>query len=142
MPTTREKIGEVMNGIQLAALATTTPRGAPKVRYVMVAADQDLTMRVATFLRSSKVEQIRANPGVHLLCGVTSPEKAWHWIQVDGQAEIRTDDDERKAIWFDALEKYFSGPDDPNLGVIRISPARIAYHRMESREPEIWEPGP
>ncbi len=141
MSSTREKIAEVLNGVQLASLATMTVKGAPKVRYVMVAADQDLTLRIATFLRSAKVEQIRANPRVHLLCGVSALEEAREWVQVDGQAEICTDDEERKAIWFDALEKYFSGPGDPTLGVIRISPARIAYHRMESREPEIWEPG-
>lgn len=136
----RSKIQDVLTGVQLAAFASVTPEGAPQARYVMVMTDEDLTLRFATHLDAPKVDRVKANPKVHLLCGITSLETARHWVEVDGTAEVRTDPETRHAIWFDPLARYFSGPDDPNLAVIVVHPDRVTYHSMDQNAPQIWEP--
>lgn len=141
MPGLKEKILAKMAEPTLSALATKTEDGKPWVRYVMALADQDLNIRVATFLGSRKVAQIKADPEVHLTLGVDTLETAQSYLQVQGKAQVLSDQSERHSLWREDLAKYFSGPDDPNYGVIKIAPYRIEYQGMtsETMEPEVWE---
>ena len=60
---------------------------------------------------------------------------------VSGQrkGELVTDEAERHAFWIPILKGVFSGPDDPNYGVIIVKPYRIEYCSAGTMEPEIWE---
>jgi general stress protein 26 len=136
----KERIMEVIRQPQLASLATVTEGGKPWVRYVTVTGSDDLALRFSSFLKSRKVAQIRNNPEVHLTCGVTSPESADSYLQIQGRAEVTTDEGERKAYWKEELKRYFSGPEDPNYCIVRIKPYRIEYMAPGSMEPEVWEP--
>jgi len=133
------KIKEVLNGPQLASLATITEDGKPWVRYVMVFADDDLTLRTATFLGSKKVSHIKKNADVHLTCGVSSLQEMKPYLQIQARGEISTDPEEKKALWNDGLKTYFSGPDDPNFAVLKSVPYRIELQDMTSMEPKVWE---
>jgi len=135
----KERILEVIRQPQLASLATVTEEGTPWVRYVMATGSDDLILRFSSFLDSRKVAQIRNNSEVHLTCGVTSPESAGSYLQIQGRAEVITDEAERKAYWKEELKRYFSGPEDPNYCIVRIKPYRIEYMAPGSMEPEIWE---
>jgi general stress protein 26 len=137
----KSKIQAKMAEPTLAALATKTEDGKPWVRYVMALADQELGIRIATFLNSRKVAQIKADPEVHLTLGVASLETARSYLQVQGRAEILTEAAERQGMWGEELAQYFSGPDDPNYCVIKVAPYRIEYNDMASgsMEPQVWE---
>ena len=39
------------------------------------------------------------------------------------------------------LAPIFSGPDDPNYGVLEITPYCIEYCTVGSHEPEVWTAG-
>ena len=65
--------------------------------------DENLTFWMATFINSRKVAQIKKNPEVHLTTGVSDPEKAECYLQIQGRAEILTDEETKKAVWFDHL---------------------------------------
>ena len=136
----KQKILAKIKGPTLSALATMTEDGRPWVRYVTPLADKNLTFWMATFINSRKVAQIKKNPEVHLTVGVTTPETAESYLQVQGRAEILTDEETKKAVWFDQLKGIFSGPDDPNYCVCKIIPYRIEYHTMGPVPPEVWEP--
>ncbi len=136
----QEQIYQMFTTPQLASLATLTEDGKPWSRYVMTHADRDLTLRIATFVQANKVKQIRANPEVHLNCGVSSLESARQFLQIAGRAQVSTREDDRHAIWSDGLKSYFSGPDDPNMAVIIVKPYRIEHHSMQARQPRVWEP--
>ena len=129
---------EIIGRPQLASLATLTEEGKPWVRYVMTAGDKDLTLRFASYLGSRKVAQMKRNPEVHLTCGVTSPESEDSYLQIQGRAEVVTDEAERGGLWREELKRYFSGPDDPNYCVVRVVPYRIEYMAPGSMEPEVW----
>jgi len=135
----KAKILAKMSQPTLASFATLTEDGKPWVRYVTPWADQNLVIRFATFAGSRKAAQVKKNPEVHLTLGVTDPTTAQSYIQVQGKAQIKTDEKSRQAVWFDQLKTYFSGPDDPNLAVVEITPYHIEYMSMGSMQPEVWE---
>jgi len=134
----KERILSILRQPQLAGLATVTQDGKPWVRYVMVAASDDLTMRCATFVSARKVKQIEANPEVHVTCGVTDPAKMAPYLQIQGRATLNTSREARHGFWSEMLASIFDGPDDPKYGVIEIVPYRAEYCTVESHEPEVW----
>ena len=129
------KVGEMF----IAALATITEDGKPWVRYVSPKIADDLTLRIATSARSHKVAQIKANPEVHLTCGITDPRTAQHYLQIQGKAAFSTDQAEKDVFWEDVLKAYWSGPDDPDYGVLVIKPYRIEVHSMTIADADVWE---
>ena len=46
----------------------------------------------------------------------------------------------KNAVWFDILNSIFSGPDDPNYVVCKVTPYRIEYYLMNMPKPEVWGP--
>ena len=139
MDALKEKLLEKMSVHTLAGFATVTPGGTPWVRYVVVTADENLDIWFATFKGSRKTEHILRNPNVHLVLGVEDMTRADTWLQVDGTAVLLDDPETKQAVWYDMLETIFSGPDDPNYVVCKVTPRRIEYFAMNKRQPEIWE---
>jgi general stress protein 26 len=135
----KEKILAKMTDLTLASFATITADNQPWCRYVMVKADINMDIWFATFKKSRKINQINLNPEVHMTLGVSEPQSAVSWLQIQGHAEILDDINTKKAKWYDMLEPIFSGPDDPNYVVCKVKPYRIEYYTMNKREPEIWK---
>jgi general stress protein 26 len=136
----KRKIIAKLSAPTLCVLATVTEDGKPWARYVTPFADDNLTIWLATFASSRKIAQIRENPEVHLTTGVTDPRVDMPYLQIQGRADILTDGETKKAVWSDYLARIFSGPDDPNYVVCRISPYRIEWQPGGSGTPEVWEP--
>ena len=136
----KEKILAKLTGPTLCAVATVTEDGKPWVRYMILSADEHLTIWGATFASFRKVGEIRKNPEVHLTTGAKDMETAETYLQIQARAEILTDAAAKKAMWNDYLKNIFSGPDDPNYVVCRITPYRIEYCKMDRSPAEVWEP--
>ena len=134
----KEKINQILQQPQLAGLATITEDNKPWVRYVMALSSEDFTIRFATFVSARKVKQIQGNPEVHLTCGVTNPMVQAPYLQIQGIAELTTDEAERHGLWSDMYKDIFQGPDDPNYAVIVVKPYRIEYCEAGKFEPEVW----
>jgi general stress protein 26 len=137
----KRKILAKLTAPTLCVLATVTEDGKPWARYVTPFADENLTIWMATFANSRKINQIRKNPEVHLTTGVTDAQGAMPYLQIQGRAEILMDGETKKAVWSDYLAKVFSGPDDPNYVVCRIIPHRIEWQATGAVPPEVWEAG-
>jgi len=121
-----------------AALATISEDGSPWVRYVTGQVADDLTIRVATSAQSKKVRHIRSQPRVHLVCGEIPPQGEGPFFQIEGEAIISTDVEEKRSIWFDRLTFFSGAPDDPNWCVLRVRPDRIRIHSLTSMETDVW----
>jgi general stress protein 26 len=139
MESLQAQIYNMIKTPQLAGFATLTEDGKPWVRYVMVVASEDLSLRFASFVHSRKVAHITKNPEVHVLCGVSSLEKAESYLQIQGKAEVLTDHETRHKYWNPGYSEYFKGPDDPNYCIILIKPYRIELCSMATAEPLVWE---
>jgi len=133
---TRKKIQEILQGPKLMVLSSTKEDGSPWGRYVMAAADDQLVIRFTTFTGARKVEDIRRDSRVHLVCGGSEANMESPYLQIAGKASVSTDPTLKAAIWNEALSAYFSGPDDPNFAVVEVTPLKIEY--WGGREPEIW----
>jgi general stress protein 26 len=125
----------------LCALATVTKDGQPSVRTMRATIDDDLTIRCPTFLGTTKAAEIRACPEVHLACGSTDSDRPGSYFRIEGRAEISASPDDRRLAWNDRLEKWFSGPGDPNYAVVRIKPYRITCYPIGGGpNPQVWQP--
>lgn len=138
MTTLKEKISTILAPPQLSSVATIAEGGKPWVRYVMTQGADDLSIRFATFAQSRKVAQIAANPEVHLTLGVTDPGVMIPYLQIQGRARFSTETEDRHAFWSEMLAGYFSGPDDPNYGVVIVTPYLIELATPGSFVPEVW----
>jgi general stress protein 26 len=136
----KKKIVAKLAAPTLCVLATVTEDGKPWARYVTPFADDNLTIWLATSANSRKIGHMQKNPEVHLTTGVTDPRIAMPYLQIQGRATILTDDETKKAVWSDYLRRVFSGPDDPNYVVCRITPYRIEWQPEGPGTPEVWEP--
>ena len=134
----KDRILSMLRTPQLAGLATVTEDGKPWVRYVMVAASDDMTIRCATFVSARKVKQIEANPEVHVTCGVTDPTNMAPYLQIQGRAALNTSKEARHGFWSEMLAPIFDGPDDPKYGILEIAPYRVEYCSVGLPEPEVW----
>jgi general stress protein 26 len=137
----QERILEIIKQPQLSGFATVTEEGKPWVRYVMAIGSDNMEIRFASFVSARKVKQIAQNPQVHLTCGVTDPTKTAPYLQIQGRARFSTEEAERHAFWNDMLKPIFSGPDDPNYGVVIVTPYRIECWTLGKHDPEVWVPG-
>ena len=135
----RQQILTITQRAHLATLATISEDGKPWVRYVIPRADDYLTIRIATRVNSRKVSQIHNNPEVHLTCGVSDPRNIDTFLQIQGRAIFTTDQDEREFFWDPHLGNVFDGPNDPEYGIIRITPYRIEVWKEGCNEPDVWE---
>ncbi len=134
----KQRIEQLLAQPQLAVLATINADGKPWARYVMVVTDCAMTIRFATFIAARKVAQIEACPEVHLTCGISNPMEMKPYVQIQGKARFSTDEQERHNFWNPMLDKIFTGPDDPNYGIVIVEPYRIELCSPGSHEPEVW----
>jgi general stress protein 26 len=135
----RNKILSVIGKPFLAGMATINEEGKPWVRYVYAVGSEDMTIRFSTFVTARKVSQIKADPEVHITGGVLDPVNWDHYVQIQGKAELTTDQEEKAAFWNDEIAKIFDGPEDPKYGIIIVRPYRIEVNSHGSFLPEIWE---
>lgn len=133
----KEQIAAIMAPLQLSSLATIAG-GKPWVRYVMTTGGDDLNVRFATYAGSRKVAQIAANPEVHVTLGVSDPAMMKPYLQIQGRARFSTEAAERHGFWNGMLANYFSGTDDPNYGVVIVTPYRIELAQAGVPESEVW----
>ena len=134
----KERIVTIIRKPQLAGLATINDEGKPWVRYVMIIGSEDMTIRVATFVNARKAGQVAVNPEVHITCGVSSLTEMKPYLQIQGTAELVTTVDEKQGFWNEGLANIFTGPDDPDYGVLFVKPYRIEYNKPGDMTPKVW----
>ena len=116
--------------------------GQPQARIVdPLAPDAGMTMWFATNPLTRKVSQIRRNPRVTLSC-FDAPSSSY--VTLLGRADLVTDAAEKQRHWkADWTAIYPKGPGNPDVMLIRITPARLEIV-SESRglvgDPKTWLP--
>lgn len=131
--------GLLLNKPLLAALATVRPDGRPWTRYVVITTDDDMSIHFATYADSRKIDDIIHNPEVHLTAGDESLEAMGPFLQIEGRARFSQEEHIRHQYWSEDFAPYFDGPDDPNYGIVTVTPYRIEYWEAAQRHPEVLE---
>ncbi|UCF09586.1 MAG: pyridoxamine 5'-phosphate oxidase family protein [Candidatus Bipolaricaulota bacterium] len=112
--------------VQRVYLAT-SEKDQPRVRPVMLI-DYDEKFWIATAMESRKACQIRNNPSVEF-CLPLAEGDANGYIRVAGVADPVDDPSWRKEIGerFGYFAEYWSGPDDPDYLLLRITRVEVEY---------------
>jgi len=48
----------------------------------------------------------------------------FYCVNLVGETELITSDDVKREMWYDGLAHHFTGPDDPNYGVLKLTTKR------------------
>jgi len=131
----KDKILGVIGGEHVAAVATVS-EGEPKVRFMALAGNDDLSLMGATMKSSRKVQQIREKPVVAI--SIWSGENySDPYVVMESRAEVYEDLNTKKLFWNPNLEPYFQTPENPDYVVVKFVPQRIEYYG--GMEMEAWE---
>ncbi len=113
---------EIMTKCSSFVLATADAQGRPYMRWMgaIVRDPQDeWTLYMEAHASSRKIQQITSNPAAQLLY---TCEGYSHILTLDGVADVVQDPQIRKMVYegIPGSSRFFSGPEDPALGVIRF----------------------
>lgn len=108
-------------------MLATDDAGQPRLRPVSPVKIEGFTIWVANLRSYHKTGEIAANPKVEL-CYL---DEHHHQVRITGVASIESDAALLAAIWEKSplLRSYLGTPDNPDLIVYRIEPARVRFMR-------------
>jgi general stress protein 26 len=106
-------------------LATVDETRAPCMRWMGdLVLEEPMTVFMSAMKTSRKIAQIKENPNAQLLFQDHGFKTV---VTLFGTCELDDSVDRRKQLWnaMPELKNYVSGPDDPNLAVLRFQTRRI-----------------
>ena len=119
----KQTIIKILDDHQIGTMAT-VEQDKPYSRYMTFFHD-DVTLYTATNKQTHKVEDIKQNSHVHILLGYTFDGTSDQYIEIEGEASIHDEAEMKQRLWNEKLAPWFSGPDDPNYTVLKITPIEI-----------------
>ncbi|REJ06445.1 pyridoxamine 5'-phosphate oxidase family protein [Halobacillus trueperi] len=131
----KKKIHEVMDQHKVGTLAT-VKNNKPHSRYMTFWNDDEFTFYTPTNRETHKADEIEANPHVHILLGYEGEGYGDSYLEVEGQAKIREDQEIKDKLWNDHMDRWFDGKDDPEYVVLEIMPENIRYMNQGQETPE------
>ncbi|MEW5827176.1 MAG: pyridoxamine 5'-phosphate oxidase family protein [Candidatus Bipolaricaulota bacterium] len=123
---TQEEVWSLLKLHQCVYLAT-SEGDQPRVRPVTLL-NLDRKFWIATGTRSAKARQMRRNPNVEFCLPLTA-ECGQGYVRVSGLASAVSDPDTREKIGqqIPFLGEYWTGSDDPQFALFRITRVEIEY---------------
>lgn len=133
----KNKLLEVVQNHKVGTLATIR-QDKPFSRF-MLFFNEDLELYTATNKETHKVEDIKANPNVHVLLG--NECKGWDdpYVEVEGTVSMEESSELKEKFWNQHLKSWIPSADDPNYLLLKITPISYRYFEKSSSEPEILE---
>ena len=117
--TSADRVWEIIETVGIAMLTTSFPGGL-RARPVEARPERDAGLIwFVTDLRSGKEHEIEAEHDVGL---VFIDAKAKAYLSITARAEVRRDHAKAAEIWKRTDNMWWSGPDDPNVCVLRVQP--------------------
>lgn len=118
-----EQVVDIMREERFVMLSTVTVEGKI-VSHPMT--PQEVTPRAEVWfligLQGDQATAIRSNPNVNLAFAETGS-----WLSISGVAGFVEDRGKVAELWDGQLDEYFSGVDDPNLGLLKVTGQSAQY---------------
>jgi len=115
-----ERIWDIVETVGVGML-TTRFAGGLRSRPVEPRLDREAgAIRIVTDVRGLKDDEIERSPDIGLVV-VCAPEKAY--LSITGTATVTHDPAMARKIWHKTDELWWSGPDDPNIRVLVVTPS-------------------
>lgn len=129
----KDRILKVLGESKVGSMAT-VEGNKPHSRY-MTFFNVDLTLYTPTSKETYKAEEIERNPHVHILLGYEGDGMGDAYVEVQGKAIIREDQNLKDKYWNEKMEKWIKSPEDPNFIILEIKAETIRLMN-DNGEPE------
>jgi general stress protein 26 len=114
-----DRVWDIIEKVGIAMLTTQSPNGL-RARPLEARPERDAGLIwFVTDVRSGKEHEIEAEHDVGLVF-VDAEAKAY--LSITARAEVRNDHTKAAEIWKRTDDMWWSGPDDPNVCVLRVRP--------------------
>ncbi|AOV08735.1 pyridoxamine 5'-phosphate oxidase family protein [Sporosarcina ureilytica] len=107
----------------------------PHTRY-MTFFNDEFTLYTATSKKTEKVDELEVNPHTHILIGYEGEGMGDEYLEIEGTVSISDDDSMKEKVWNKHMKDWFSGPDDPDLVILKISPDSMRLMNKKGEEPK------
>ena len=116
----------------------TIQQNKPHTRY-MTFFNDEFTLYTVTSKQTQKVDELEANPHTHILIGYEGEGFGDAFLEIEGTVTISSDETMKEKVWNKLLKPWFSGPEDPNLVILKVSPDSIRLMNKKGEEPQVIE---
>ncbi|MEK3889376.1 pyridoxamine 5'-phosphate oxidase family protein [Bacillus sp. FSL K6-3431] len=116
----------------------TIQKNKPHTRY-MTFFNEEFTLYTATSKKTQKVDELEDNPYTHILIGYEGEGFGDAYLEIEGIVRISDDDRLKEKTWNEHMKPWFSGPDDPDLVILKIKPDTIRLMNKKGEEPQTIE---
>ncbi|MCM3748379.1 pyridoxamine 5'-phosphate oxidase family protein [Paenibacillus pasadenensis] len=130
-----EKIAARLQKEKYGVLST-VEEDKPRSRYMAVFHD-GLTVLMLADRRSYKVDQLEKNAHANLLLGFEGHLWPKDLVDVQGKASVSSDRSIVHELWEKDMNRYWEGPDDPNIVVLKLEPDTIVLTEGHNDE-SVW----
>ena len=113
----------------------TVQQNKPHTRYMTFFSDE-FTLYTATSKQTQKVDELEANPHTHILIGYDGKGMGDAYLEIEGTVSISDDESVKEKVWNKHMKPWFSGPEDPDLVILKISPDSIRLMNKKGEEPK------
>lgn len=112
----------------------TIQENKPHTRYMSFFSDE-FTLYTATSKHTEKVDELEANPHTHILIGYEGKGMGDEYLEIEGTVGISDDESVKEKVWNKHMKPWFSGPEDPDLVILKVSPDSIRLMNKKGEDP-------
>ncbi|MCM3710138.1 pyridoxamine 5'-phosphate oxidase family protein [Sporosarcina luteola] len=113
----------------------TVQQGKPFSRY-MTFFTEDFTLYTATSKKTDKVDELEQNPNTHILIGYDGEGFGDEYLEIMGTVTISDEESMKKKVWNEHMEPYFTGPEDPDLVILKVTPDSMRLMNKKGEDPQ------
>ena len=130
----KETARKILDESYVGTMAT-VQQGKPFSRY-MTFFNEDFTLYTATSKKTDKVDELEKNPNTHILIGYEGEGFGDAYLEIMGTAKISDEESLKEKVWNEQMKPYFTGPDDPELVILKITPDAMRLMNKKGEEPQ------
>ena len=134
MSNTPDKIAAKILEDNMVGTMATIEGNKPHSRY-MTFFNDNFTLYTVTRDNTHKVEELSKNPYTHILIGYDGKGFGDEFLEIEGNVEISSDNSMREKVWNKILKGWFTGPDDPEMVVLKVTPTQIKLMNSKGKDP-------
>lgn len=101
--------------------------------------NDEFILYTATSKRTQKVDELEANPHTHILIGYDGGGFGDDFLEIEGTVTISDDEGAKEKVWNKQMKHWFSGPEDANLVILKVTPSSIRLMNKKGEEPTAIE---
>ncbi|WP_432359866.1 pyridoxamine 5'-phosphate oxidase family protein [Sporosarcina sp. UB5] len=130
----KETARKILDESYVGTMAT-VQQGKPFSRY-MTFFNEDFTLYTATSKETDKVDELERNPNTHILIGYDGEGFGDSYLEIMGTVTISDEESLKEKVWNDHMKPWFTGPDDPDLVILKVTPDSMRLMNNNGEEPQ------